>query len=95
MILLEIQCQACHKRFKVEMHWSRRYGMPSISVAIDLDNLEYIHYGDPPRHSKNDTVLCAAGDTMNAESMKILEFWSRSDNGGWERLSQYEIEWEE
>ena len=79
------------------MHWRPTGNKQSISEAIDKDELGYIGYGDPPRHgviidSHSD---CCAGDTMTSDSVKILEFWKKEPLGEWERLSQYEVEWDE
>lgn len=96
VILLDIQCQECGRHFKVELHWRPTNQNQSISEAISKGDLGYIHYGDPPRHrNTNGKNRCYAGDTMSADSMKILEFWSELDSGEWERLSQYEIVWED
>ncbi len=96
IILLLIECQSCQQQFVVEMHWHPISGKQSISEAIDKGNLGYIHYGDPPRHgvSIDSHSKCYAGDTMNSDSVKILEFWHQ-DMGEWERKPQYEIEWDE
>lgn len=95
VILLKIQCQSCEKPFLVEMHWDYHNNQQSISDAIQKGNLGYIHYGDPPRHGigKDGERYCYAGDTMNAESVKIVEFWVKTIE--WERLPQYEIAWED
>lgn len=96
VILLEIQCQDCDRRFKVEMHWSHHGGKQSISKAIEADDLGYIHYSDPPRHSKHGDRLCYAGDTMNSEQVRIVEFWSKANPiGEWQRKPEYEIEWDD
>jgi len=94
VILLKIQCQACGKLFRVEMHWNAYQDKPSISDAIKEGNLGYLRYGDPPRHGvgKDDTTYCYAGDTMLSESVEILEFW-RNDRK-WKRKKKYEIKWE-
>lgn len=98
VILLRIQCQNCQRKFNVEMHWDCYKGRQSISEAIGKGDLGYIHYGDPPRHGTgpDGKWLCAAGDTMNSEQIKILEFWTKGEHGiGWERKPEYEIEWED
>lgn len=35
-----------------------------------------LHYGDPPRHSCG-----GAGETMNVDDLRIVEFWKRSRKG--------------
>lgn len=47
-----------------------------------------IHYGDPPRH---DYTECAAGQSMNCEDIKVLEYW-RKDQWDWVRDSSLEID---
>lgn len=95
VILMLIECQACGRKFKVEMHWHQTSGDMSISEAIKKDDLGYLHYGDPPRH-KDDGVgrNCHSGDTMNSEAIKILQFWRKDKNLEWERVEKYEIRWE-
>lgn len=34
-----------------------------------------IHYGDPPRHDHD--TSCQAGQSMNCEDIKVLEYWKR------------------
>lgn len=64
VILLEIACQHCGQRFKVEMHehwsWER------------LVDPKKLHYGDPPAHS-------CTGDTMNCVDLAVLEVWTKSE----------------
>ena len=97
VILLLIQCQNCERQFEVEMHWRPIGEKQSISEAVDKGDLGYIHYGDPPRHGvKIDShSVCYAGDTMNSEQVKILEFWKKESLGEWERKPEYEISWDE
>ena len=86
-ILLKIQCQDCHKPFLVEMHSSKSNRLQSLEYKV-LHMKEFwmnlIHYGDPPRHDD------CAGDTMNAESLQIIEFWKR-EHLDWVRKPEYEI----
>jgi hypothetical protein len=44
-------------------------------------------YGDPPSHRHEG---CTAGDTMNVESVRFVQFWER-DAGGWRRRAEYEV----
>ncbi len=66
--------------------------------------LNPVHNGDPPRHvyPKNDDPKQSnpgyndprddecIGNTMNAESLQIVEFWKR-ENSEWARKPEYEI----
>lgn len=68
VVLMEIACQSCGKRFSVEMHagifgGSRRNLLPS-----------RWHYGDPPRH-----VCSGGGDTMNCEDLVVIQVWVKSN----------------
>ncbi len=90
VILLRIRCQECHNPFLVEINFLKTSNLPSLEyrlLHIKDFWLNPIHYGDPPRH--NDCV----GETMNAESLKIVEFWKR-DHCNWIRHSEYEISFE-
>ena len=87
IILLKIQCQECHESFLVEMHSSKSNDLQSLEYKVihfERYIMNPIHYGDPPRH--NDCV----GNTMNAESLQIVEFWKRN-RFDWIRKSKYEI----
>ena len=87
IILLKIQCQECKEPFLVEMHSSKSCNSQSLEYKV-VHCKEYIinpiHYGDPPRHNE------CIGDTMNAESLQIVEFWKR-DRIDWIRKSKFEI----
>ena len=87
VLLLEIQCQDCHEKFHVEMYHSKPSNFQSLEYRV-INFRKYswipIHYGDPPRH-KN-----CCGETMNAESLRILEFWKR-EYSEWVRKSNLEI----
>ena len=63
VVLLQIACQACEKKFLVEMHagW---WGGPF--------NPKKLHYGDPPIHD-------CVGDTMNCEDLVVVQAWHRVD----------------
>lgn len=77
IVLLEIACQACGKEFLTQLH---RSGLPH---KIREGS---IHYGDPPAHEG-----CAAGDTMNCNDLRVVEFWERSGLI-WQRVPELEIE---
>ena len=85
VVLMEISCQDCGRRFFVEMSWSTSFGILDGIVPLHKrieDKL--IHYGDPP----ND--CCDCGATMNCNDLEIIQFWSR-DKFEWERNKKYEI----
>jgi len=97
IILLEIACQHCHKRFLVEMTFSSfdrvfSKNKESFTERLELFNKEKkdkdwllpsIHYGDPPAHH-------CVGDTENCYDLRIVEFWA--DENGFKRIKKYEIE---
>lgn len=78
VVLMEIACQSCGRRFHVEMHtdvWTDHEIVP-----------KKFHYGDPPRH-----VCMGGGDTMNCEDLSVLEVWSKSNPlRNWKRLRKLE-----
>ncbi len=97
VVLLKIQCQNCKKSFLVEMLHSK----PSQSASLEykvINNKKYflnpVHYGDPPRHNDPRGIYLGhdecVGNTMNAESLQIVEFWKR-ENLEWVRKPEYEI----
>jgi len=100
VILLEIACQDCGKRFFVEMNWDpyhsiwyRRHSESFRNrLRIWLRNKRQgwcpIHYGDPPNHQ-------CTGDTMNCIDLRIVEFWERDEDLGWKRNRHLEITLEE
>lgn len=98
VILLEISCQDCGRRFLVEMSWSiHRKVMDRhsenftnrIRMWLKKEKKDWcpIHYGDPPPHK-------CVGDTMNCSDLRIVEFWKRA-KFDWKRLKKFEIELEE
>lgn len=97
VVLLEIACQACGERFKVEMGYSsmdlimNRYtkGYGLVDVPLPTVNGPWaFHYGDPPIHA-------CIGDTMNSVPVRVIEFWKKGDHFEWERLPDQEITWPE
>ncbi|MHA1521858.1 MAG: hypothetical protein ACTSRK_16905 [Promethearchaeota archaeon] len=89
VILLKIQCQSCKKPFLVEMHHTKPSDSASLEYRV-INNKNYflnpVHYGDPPRHDdprenflgQDEDEECV-GNTMNAESLQIVEFWKKYD----------------
>jgi len=102
VILLEIACQYCKKRFFVEMNWVHYKSHPwyrhpesfsnRLRLWLENDRLGWcpIHYGDPPNHN-------CVGDTMNCIDIRIVEFWcwDREGLGVWKRRKDLEISLEE
>lgn len=91
-VLYRIQCQACGLAFDVADELSStdiilKRGTP-LHEQITTGSL---HYGDPPRHGVNgDTGHLCAGDTMNCEDIRVLEYWRR-ESLDWERDQRLEI----
>lgn len=75
--LAEISCQSCKRRFRVALS-AVNCQEQSIAEAIKDKTL---HYGDPPSHSGDAFNVngCSAGDSMNSEPRKVLEYWRRHD----------------
>lgn|SRR5262249_30637058 len=86
--LIEVACQACGRHFLVAKTFDDsaieelgdRYRRPT---AGDVGSF---HYGDPPRHYREG---CSAGDTMNVESVRVVEFWER--DAEWRRHPEHEV----
>lgn len=96
IILLEIACQHCHKKFLVEMTFSNFDRIfikdkKSLSERLDLFIKEKnclmspVHYGDPLAHN-------CVGDTENCIDLRVVEFWL--DELKYKRVTKYEIELE-
>ncbi len=76
VVLLRIQCQACHEPFDVEMH---------AGFFHSLGNPKKLHYGDPPRHA-----CPGAGETMNCEDLAVLQVWTRAGVENFQRRPEFE-----
>lgn len=93
VVLLRIECQACQKRFWVEMHscdWPPEIPMISDDINDWLAEGRApewfpIHYGDPPIHD-----CPGAGNVMNCEDLYIAQFWKRGKEG-WYRVPELEV----
>lgn len=83
VLLVEIACQNCHQRFKVSIS---RGSLAIHKVGSFKDNLEMVHYGDPPRHGDH------LGETMNCIDLAILQYWDKDNKGNWVRRREYERE---
>jgi hypothetical protein len=63
VVLLEIGCQGCDRRFMVELSGLTHWNPLVIGAAI--------HYGDPPRHGG------CMGETMNCDDLRLVEVWKK------------------
>lgn len=96
VVLLEIACQSCERRFDVQMCRSsmdevraRMMGIRGCSLEQQVrDNT--IHYGDPPRHDDPNDGGCVSGNSMNVHDLRVKEFWKRVDE--WQRVPELEID---
>lgn len=86
--LVEVGCQACREHFRVAVTFDR----PSLEQVGDrymlptAGHIGSFHYGDSPAHGDPGCV----GATMNVESVRVLEFWDRTD-GEWVRRTEHEV----
>lgn len=80
--LLQIECQSCGHRFNVVREWSPT-GLDDTPPISKTPNA--IGYGDPPN-----LPCCASGPTMQSDTIRILEFWSRVDIWEWKRIPAIE-----
>jgi len=105
VILLEISCQNCGRRFLVEMNCSKLstdfFGerMEPFSERIKKwkeSKKELKEKGMhiwPPVHYGDPPIHNCIGDTMNCYDLEIVEFWHRPEFD-WHRKKEYEIELE-
>lgn len=88
-VLLEVACQGCKELFSVGMGWTN-YGFDpdDLSMRQQIKD-KMLHYGDPPN-----TRCCPAGPTMNSEPRRVLEYWHKSRDTGyeWKRDETMEID---
>lgn len=77
--LIEVSCQNCCRRFPVGVSQPEFRLFPTVRQVEPptQESIGWFHYGDPPRHE-------CPGDTMNVDSLRILEFWRRGEETGWE-----------
>lgn len=88
VVLLEIACQDCHKRYTVAMTWDSMdcaYGRARLSERVADGSL---HYGDPPNACGDD---CMAGASMNCIDLRVLEFWNHPTPFEWVRRPELEV----
>jgi len=91
VVLMEIECASCRKRFNVEMHhdMSAEIFRPITHQRLSK-RPQSLHYGDPPRHN-----CSGGGETMNCDDRKIIEFWRKNQNYDWERVPALEVRLDE
>lgn len=86
--LLEIACQGCERRFRVQVSVSAHDFLRAHDAAMTLESLittGIIHYGDPPN-----VGCCPSGPTMSANDLRVLEYWRHTD-GAWSRIAGLEV----
>lgn len=80
-VLYEIECDACRQRLMVGQSWSEFDFRPLLPRRIAVDNLIVdLHYGDPPYHE-----CPGAGESMNCNDLRVVEFWRRERITEWKR----------
>lgn len=86
VVLLQIECASCRKRFLVEISI-----LDKIKPGMDIEDIDYgyLNYHDPPRHDYNGHRC--AGETMSSEYIRIMQFWRSNAEREWERVEEYEI----
>jgi hypothetical protein len=81
--LMEIACQRCEKRFRVELSSTFELSKGRLDQAIRNRDLRY---GDPPNHR-------CSGDSMTSIPLRVLEFWRKPAPGEeFERVRDLEID---
>jgi hypothetical protein len=97
IMLIEIKCQECGRKFIVECTHSRYHFLIKRPVTVPIklfseelaNNPKYLpSYGDPPFHSKyDDSNSCHAGSTMTSISIRIIELWKYNEKSyKWEKM---------
>lgn len=82
--LVEINCQGCGEEYKVAVSTSSR---AEEQLSVSIRQAQRVGYGDPPAGG-----CCAAGDTMTAEEIQVIEFWSRNNKKfEWRRDKSLEV----
>lgn len=80
--IVEIACQLCDTRFHVLMESSSR-DKPTILERIRAKSLEF---RDPPN-----VGCCGGGASTTAETVRVLEYWSREETFRWKRDPSAEV----
>jgi hypothetical protein len=69
--LVRITCQGCGQEFPVAFSSGHLENDDDDAIAVQI-KAKTLHYGDPPN-----VDCCAAGQTMNSEPRRVLEYWHR------------------
>lgn len=104
VVLLEIGCQGCDTRFKVQMTW----GMMNL-ITLPIERLKANALAGPEKQLRLKYALatditegsihygdppnagcCLAGPTMNCTDYRVLEYWRKKDFV-WVRMLEFEI----
>ena len=90
VVLVEISCQCCAKKFLVEMHHCH-LSHPSLDPMSAAIQAGTIHYGDPPSHEIDDLDMNCFGESMNCVDLRVLQYWRRGTASPWERVPAMEV----
>jgi hypothetical protein len=80
VVLMEIACQHCHRRFQVELHNGPVGDASRLAKEVKSGR---VNYGDPPHHD-------CPGDMVNSEPLRIVEFHMRRSGEDWKRDTSFE-----
>lgn len=108
VVLVEIACQNCEKRFFVEMNWSKYSSILRGSKGKSLKEIEKESFKERVKSWLKDKKCFplhygdpphhnlgenrCVGETENCYDLRIVEFWRRKFE--WRRLRRYEVELE-
>lgn len=85
VMLILIHCQSCCHPFRVAVHKS---AFDHVHSDRSLrDSIPDVGYGDPPNMG-----CCAAGPSMQSESIRVLEYWESDSNIEWVRRPEFEVD---
>jgi len=73
---------------KIECASCRKRFLVGMSCGATVPN-----YGDPPRHNYNGNRC--AGEVMQCDDIRIMQFWRRNVDFEWERVPEYETRLDE
>lgn len=90
VVFYEIACQYCSERFVVAKTFSLYYRTVAHPGCLDITLerqvvADILFYGDPPHHD------ACTGNTMSSESVRVLEFWRKTEDYEWERVPELEM----
>ena len=91
VVLAEIACQNCERKFKVAFSFNKFWSVKSQSKSIQEEiEARSLHYGDPPN-----VGCCGSGPTMNSEMIQVVEYWWRNEKFEWVRKPELEVVFDE